>query len=338
VNIRMAIQNFIAAHKVDNCSPATLENIHYCLGLFATWLESTHKVTDTDDLRVDHLRGWLVYMQEMPTKYGKERRDSSVHTYGVNLKAFCRWLEYEEVIAKPITTRFKLPRVEEPFIPTFTSDDVKKLLAACEEGGLRYKHYPHIRKALTARNRAIVSVLLDTGLRRKELAGLRLGDIDRDLRVLLVHRKGNKWQQVPISWEGFKPLHEYITKHRPHLAKVSGVPSMRKGDAVFLSEDGTPLTAEGVSSLFERLKERAGIDDKRVSPHNCRRYMATTQLAGGRSPLDVQRQMGHTTLTMTNRYASLTIQHLRETHDQHSPLRAKDNDEPKLFGSGYWDE
>ena len=127
------------------------------------------------------------------------KQNSSTYTYGVNLKAFCRWLEYEEVIAKPITTRFKLPRVQEPFIPTFTPDDVKKLLAACEEGGLRYKHYPHIRKALTARNRAIVSVLLDTGLRRKELAGLQPGDIDRDLRVLLVHGKGNKWQQAPIS-------------------------------------------------------------------------------------------------------------------------------------------
>jgi integrase len=48
-----------------------------------------------------------------------------------------------------------------------------------------------------------------------------------------------------------------------------------------------------------------------VSAHNCRRYMATTQLASGRSPLDVQRQMGHTTLTMTNHYASLMVQQLR---------------------------
>jgi len=45
---------------------------------------------------------------------------------------------------------------------------------------------------MPVRNRAIVSVLIDTGIRRQELAGLRLCDIDRDLRVLLVHRKGNK--------------------------------------------------------------------------------------------------------------------------------------------------
>jgi site-specific recombinase XerD len=52
--------------------------------------------------------------------------------------------------------------------------------------------------------------------------------------------------------------------------------------------------------------------------------MATTQLAMGRSPLDVQRQMGHTTLAMINHYASLTVDHLRSSHEKFSPLRAKD--------------
>lgn len=56
-----------------------------------------------------------------------------------------------------------------------------------------------------------MSLLVDTGIHRKELVGLRLGDVHRELRLLTVHRKGNKWQQVPISREGFKPLHDYLT-------------------------------------------------------------------------------------------------------------------------------
>ena len=66
--------------------------------------------------------------------------------------------------------------------------------------------------------------------------------------------------------------------------------------------------------------KRTGIDDKRASAHQCRRYRVTTQLAMGRSPLDVQRQMGHRTLAMTNKYASLTIGHLKKSHERHSPL------------------
>src|SRR5436190_20896090 len=97
-----------------------------------------------------------------------------------------------------------------------------------------------------------------------------------------------------------------------------------------------PLTQWGVSMLFKRLKKRTGIDGKRVSPHNCRRYMATTQLRLGRSPLDVQRQMGHTTLDMTNEYASLTVDHLKRSHEMYSPLKAKDQEKRESTEDGYW--
>ena len=125
-----------------------------------------------------------------------------------------------------------------------------------------------------------------------------------------------------------------MTKHRPYLLKQDGKTAAHKDDPVFLADNGKPLTAAGVSMLFRRLKKRTGIDGKRVSPHNCRRYMATTQLAHGRSPLDVQRQMGHTTLVMTNKYASLTVKHLQKSHEQHSPLRIREIENNK----GYYDD
>jgi len=101
---------------------------------------------------------------------------------------------------------------------------------------------------------------------------------------------------------------------------------------------GLPLTGRGISELFRLLQKRTEIDGKRVSPHNCRRYMATTQLASGRSPFDVQRQMGHTTLTMTNHYASLNVKQSQQSHNLYSPLRAKETgSERESAGSGYWD-
>ena len=338
MNIQVAIQDFLMSHEIMKSSVHTIRNYGRSLYRFAKWVLTTHDIADTDDLQVMHLRGWVSALQKTPARHGKGEllSDSTVHAYGLHLMIFCHWLEYEEVIEKPITTRFKLPHVEQKFIPTFIPDDVEKLLAACNEGD---KRRPQLAKALTARNRAIVSILVDAGLRRKEIVGLRLCDVDRDLRLLVVHRKGNKWQQVPISREGFKSLHEYLTKHRPYLAKLGGNTRARKEDAVFLSYEGEPLTFAGIAKLFERLHKRTGIDDKRVSAHQCRRYMATTQLEDGRSPLDVQRQMGHTTLIMTNRYASLTTNHLRRSHEEHSPLRIK----KELFemhgiGTGYWEE
>ncbi|GHO69085.1 transposase [Ktedonobacter sp. SOSP1-52] len=330
-----AIEDFLTDRDLNNHSQKTIRTYEQRLRYFRTWIESAYKILYVDDLELIHLRGWIAYLQKTPSHRGQLLSDETIQSYGRSLLAFCHWLEQEEIIAKVITRRFKLPRVEEKFVPTYTYDDVQKLLDACEEGkGSR----PHLYKALTTRNRAIVSLFVDTGIRLQELVGLRLGDVDRDMRVLLVHRKGNKWQQVPVTRDGFKPLHEYLTKYRPLLAKQAGIDITHREDAVFLGDDGKPLKYYGVAALFRRLKKRTGIDGKKVGPHNCRRYMATTQLASGRSPLDVQRQMGHRTLAMTNKYASLTIDHLKKSHERHSALRGDQGVLKEGYGTGYWDE
>jgi len=337
MTLRDAVKEYLDWQQSSNMSEYTIANNERCLRWFVEWVEERYHLTDVGQLDVSHLRGWVIHLQQLPLQRGEGTlKDSTIRFYGACLRAFGNWLEYEEKIAKSITKRFKLPKVEKQFIPTFEDEDVKKLLAVCEAE----KHYSvKVQRALTARNRAIVSVLIDTGIRRAELAGLRLCDIDRDMRVLLVHRKGNKWQQVPISYEGFKPLHEYLSKYRADLAAMDGRSVRRKDDMVFLADDGKPLTLYGVSRLFETLRKRAGIDGKKVTPHQCRRYMATSQLAAGRSPFDVQRQMGHTSLVMTNHYASLGIEQLKRSHEQYSPLRKKtENTVNYGVGTGYWDE
>ena len=336
MQLERAFKDFMEVHEIDNQSQFTLSNYRRYVGAFIEWLRLEQGITDTDDLRVSHLRGWVGYLQKTPNKRGRVPKDSTVHLSGVSVLTFCHWLHFERIIAEDIASRFKMPRVEKKYIPTFTPEEVEKLFEACEDSTRGVTSL--VRKALTARNKAILAVLIDAGIRRSELLGLRLCDVDRDLRLLIVHRKGNRWQQVPISREGFKYLHDYLTKYRKLLAVVAGKDVARKEDAVFLARSGEPITVHTIDKLFDRLQERTGIEGKRVSPHNCRRYMATTQLAMGRSPLDVQRQMGHTTLTMTNHYASLTVEHIQKSHERYSPLRVKHASASDGVGTGYWDE
>jgi site-specific recombinase XerD len=332
MHIQQAIREFLEVRELDNCTPKTLRTYEQRLRYFSTWLQSAHNVVDVEQIKLEHLRGWMAYLKKTPTYRGKNLSDESIHSYGQSLLAFCHWLELEEKLDKPITTRFKLPRVGEKFVPTYTPDDIHRLLTACEEGDTSN---PPLYRALVARNKAIVTLFVDTGIRLSELAGLRLGDVDKGSRVILVHRKGNKWQQVPVSRDGFKPLHTYLANHRATLARSE---VSRKDDAVFLADDGEPLTIWGVSMLFKRLKKRTGITGKRVSAHQCRRYMATTQLAAGRSPLDVRRQMGHSSLKMTDHYASLAIHQLQKSHEKYSPLRAENEVASSGLGEGYWTE
>ncbi len=333
--LETAFQDFLDAHQVGNSSPNTIESYRRILRTFVDWLQNAHKLTYVDQLRIKHLRGYVLYLQKRPSERGPALSDTTIHHYALVVSVFCHWLEHEELIEKSVVDHFDLPKFEQREIPALTREDLQKLLDACDEG---YKKRSRLRKALASRNRAMISLLFDAGIRRSELIGLRLGDIDRDLRLLHIRRKGGKWQQVPVSYDGFKLLHEYLTKYRSYLASLGGIGS-KKDDPVFIGSRGEPLDARGLSAVFERLRERAGITDKPVYSHQGRRFMATTQLGAGRNPLDVQRQMGHTTLMMTNRYYSQTVEGLKESHEEYSPLRKRGKETKSSgLGSGYYEE
>lgn len=87
--------------------------------------------------------------------------------------------------------------------------------------------------------------------------------------------KGSRgqWKWIPTcplvtrdgKHDGFKPLHDYLTKYQPYLAKLGGIDTARKEDAVFLNSDGGPLAYWGVAALWRRLRKRTGIVGKHVS-------------------------------------------------------------------------
>ena len=112
-----AIREFIEVRELDNCSPKTLRTYKQRLRYFSTWLQSAHSIVDVEALQLEHLRGWMAYLKKTPTYRGKSLSDESIHSYGQSLITFCYWLEQEEKLPKPITPRFKLPRMEKKFVP-----------------------------------------------------------------------------------------------------------------------------------------------------------------------------------------------------------------------------
>ena len=74
-----------------------------------------------------------------------------------------------------------------------------------------------------------------------------------------MHHKGNKWQQVPVSRDGFKLLHEYLTRYRPYLANLAGIDIARKEDAVLLNGNGEPAARVlGCCCTFSAVEETGG--------------------------------------------------------------------------------
>ena len=155
------------------------------------------------------------------------------------------------------------------------------------------------------RDKLIVRILADCGLRLAELLGLRLGDLiiqGRDDRFLRVMGKGSRERLVPISPSLFKRIDRYVKGGRPKDAH---------NDKLFVSlraKDGDyePLDSRPVQELTAELAARVGVTDRPANPHALRHAFATWCLRKGMNPVQLQRILGHADLNMiSNVYSHL---------------------------------
>jgi site-specific recombinase XerD len=157
-------------------------------------------------------------------------RDLTDHTrkaYAQSVKAFLNWcaredLIREDLISERIPKRIATPRVTQKVIQTVTPEQIRRLLAACER-----EDYGWMR----ARDRAIIMVLLDTGLRASELCGLALKDVHfaADGSYLQVLGKGRKERQAVLGERSRAELHRFIYRHRSAPESQQRVFTNQKG-------------------------------------------------------------------------------------------------------------
>ena len=221
---------------------------------------------------------------------------STMETYYIAIKAFFTWCSEEYEIDHNPMQRVERPSVPRRLPPFLTTEEVQRLFWAA-------KHETrNVRK-----NLAILTVFLDTGIRRGELCNLRISDIDLPHRQMRVFGKDQDERLVPFSDRTTLALIAYWS------GRVDQYPSAFHGL-------GGSLTTSGVSSIIRRLGEKAGID-KSVRPHLLRHTFAHRWITGGGDLESLRRILGHGSLAVTQRYAGLAIKHIKAKHESVNPLR-----------------
>ena len=210
----------------------------------------------------------------------------------------------EGYINKNIALNVKWQKEEKVIIQTFNDDEVYKMLSA-----YNYQDY------LNARNKTIMAILFDTGIRNLELCQLINADI-RD-SVIRIFGKGNKERYVPIS----PTLKKYFLKYE-RIKEFYFKNKIIKYDNYFLSNTGKPLTKEAVERIVKLAGEKADIrKDIRCSPHTCRHYFAQAQLKNGLDVYSLSRLLGHENINITKRYLqSLQDENIIKLSVKTSPL------------------
>jgi site-specific recombinase XerD len=271
-------------------------------------------ITQVDAVEADDISAWFAHLRTTPGARGKVRSERTIQTYARSARAFFHWLVRRGTLEANPFDRVVFPKVGRPLIQTITTEEFEQLLLARAPP----KETGALAERAALRNRAIHWLLYDTGIRVSELIHLRLSDVDRKKGVITVLGKGSKERRIALGQNCLRNLFYYLDKHRPNAEELADWGSAGE-DHVFLSETRQPLTKNGMEMLFKRLKERAGITGKRISPHILRHTFAMNYLIKSNDPFSLQELLGHEDLTTVLNYIHMNDTVLQEQKRKYSP-------------------
>ncbi len=273
-------------YSILSRSPATQAWYLQKLQAFLAWC-AAHDLHELEALQAGHIRRYLATLASTPSeKTGRPLSTYTVHGYAQVIKGWLAWCQAEGLTERSAADRVDMPEVDEKVIETFTPAQVKALFAATI-------HAPTPR--LEARDRAILAVLFDTGIRASELCGLTLDCVHLTPQeaYLKVLGKGRKEREVGLGKEARRDLHTFLYRYRHAPLDVP---------FVFLSRYGQPLNRNLLDQLFRRLGRAAKLKGVRCSPHTARHTYAVRYLEAGGDIYKLSRLLGHTSVKTTEIY------------------------------------
>lgn len=248
-----------------------------------------------EQIRREHLEAFIVDLQK------RGQSPASVSIYFRSLRPFWTWLVDEDEISRSPMEKMRAPSVPVNPPAVLREEEVARLLQACRGTDFEAR-----------RDLAILSLMFDTGVRRGELAGMRLRDLN--IKQLLVFidaatSKSRRGRAVPFGAATGKALLRYL--RHPRAPQHSDQP-------LWMGRTGTPLTGNGILQMVYRRARQAGV---KVHPHQLRHSWASSMLASGHTEGDVMQLGGWASRDMLSRYgASAAAERARAAY--RSPIDA----------------
>lgn len=323
ITLSQAIDGYLLDARARQLSTCTISDYCNAFRHFTEYIGDPPIAHITaDDIRafLSALGNKLITPRGCTSRPARPLSKKSILNIHTALSSLWTWAIAEGFADNHIVRAVRPAKPEQRAIKPFSRTDVQALLLACE----RSKLYTRPGKAECSntrptadRDRAILLLLLDTGIRASELAadprrdvpGLLIGNLDQRNLHIKVLGKGDKERIIPISNATLKAVWRYlVTRNDPPADQP-----------LFLSfQSVKPLTRNGLLQLIKKLGERADVPN--AHPHRFRHTFAINFLRNGGKTLELQRLLGHTTLEMVKRYVDLAQVDLEEAHRRASPV------------------
>jgi site-specific recombinase XerD len=267
--------SFRRSLRASNLSERTIRTYMEAVDLFGRFLATTGMPTKVTDIHREHIESWIEHLLSLWKPATANNRFRA-------LQAFWKWaVEEGEVTTNPMS-KMRPPKVPEYLPPVLSDAELRALLEACNGTSFEDR-----------RDTAILRVMIDTGCRVAELAGLRVDDVDLDAGEITVMGKGRRERHLYLGAKAIKALDRYVRIRQTH--------AYADEPWLWLGQKGH-VTDSGMRQMTERRGIEAGIGP--VNPHRLRHTFAHAWLSQGGSESDLMRLTGWRSRSMVSRYAA----------------------------------
>ena len=269
---------FVFHCQCRKLSPRTIRNYGKQIDYLLRFLQQEHDISSIEDVSPRHIKDFLHSM----LKAG--RTTNYVNDLLKAFKVFFRYAFEEDYTDQLLTQKIRSVKGEKTIIRTFTEEELKQMIA-----------YYQGHDYLTIRNKVIILMLIDTGIRLSELTGLTEEQIKYD--YIIIRGKGSKERVVPKSPQLSKWLIKFQAVRKSYFA-YRLIP-----DTLFLSKNAKPLTNTMIDRIVKDAGRACGVSaDVRISAHTFRHTYAQYQLKSGLDIYSLSRLLGHENISITQTY------------------------------------
>jgi integrase/recombinase XerD len=300
ITFSQAIQGYLLHAQARHLSPHTIADYQNTFRKFQKFLNDDPPIRQISTHQIQQ----FLAQQTVSNK--------TILNYHTGLSALWTWAEKEHLVIENIVRLVERPKPQKRDIIPYTQNDLRALLANLEKTNLyqRPGKRPSAHSLPCAdRNRAIILLLLDTGIRASELCQLTHHDLDIKNSHIKVFGKGAKERSIPISPRTAQAIWKYTTAHNPD-------PSPH--DAIFQNQQNRPLNRDRLLKILGIIGRRAAVSN--VHPHRFRHTFAVNFLRNGGDPWSLQRMLGHETMEMVSNYLRIAQADLDASHRRASPV------------------
>lgn len=284
-------QKSYSKYTVSSYKTDIIEFLNYC----------KKECIDYEKIEYSDTRLYLMYLKD-----ARGDNNSSINRKLSSLRGFYKYLVNKNVIENNVFALLNGQKKSKKLPRYFEYNELEELFKV-----------PDTSKATGQRDLLILEMLYATGVRVGELVNIKLKDINKSDRKILIFGKGSKERNVEYGEYCEDILNKYIKEGRPSLLK-------KENEYLFLNHLGDKLTERGVRYILNDLIKKTTIT-KNISPHMLRHSFATHLLNEGCDLLSVQKLLGHESISATQVYTHVTTDRLKEVYYNSFPRAKKDD-------------